>query len=132
MQNPQQEIYRNMPGDGSPEWEKSFYGYLAEYGEWDIDKFWVFHKALINIAKQVDFEQPIERELAYALIYIQERVLTIVSSHFSDNEFSFTSIEDSTLYDALDRFELALKGAITGEVIPESSFDLVNPLLANA
>ncbi|WP_261841400.1 immunity 41 family protein [Aliamphritea ceti] len=69
------EIFKNIPGDGCLEWEDSFYGYLSEHGEWDLDKFWVLHKALIDIAKEIDDELSVSRELSYALLYIQQNVL---------------------------------------------------------
>jgi len=36
--DPQSEIFRNMPGDGSAEWEETFYGCLSEHGDWNIVK----------------------------------------------------------------------------------------------
>jgi hypothetical protein len=127
------EIFKNIPGDESPEWEQSFYGYLSEYGEWDLEKFWVFHKALVEVAKEVDSEGQVDRELSYALLYIQQKVLTHISSHFNPAiEWQFTSINDDQLYELQERFELAILGAISGQVIDETSFDTLNPLLSNA
>ena len=127
------EIFRNMPGNGSDEWEKTFYGHLSEFGEWNIEKFWVFHKALVTIGKQVEEGTEVNRNLAHTLLYIQQRVLTHVASHFNPAiDWQFESINDEQIYEYIERFELAILGAISGEVIPESSFDIVNPLLSNA
>ncbi|MCX7553110.1 Imm41 family immunity protein [Marinicella sp. S1101] len=126
------EIFRNMPGDGSDEWEKTFFGFLSEFGDWHVEKFWVFHKALIDIGKKVDKKGSVDRELSYALLYIQDSVLTHIASHFDPAiDWQFTSIAGEEIYGFKERFELAILGAISGEVIPETSFDLINPLIKN-
>ncbi len=122
-----------MPGDGSAEWEETFYGYLSEHGDWDIEKFWVFHMALIEIGKEVQEGTVVGRNLVYALLYIQQGVLTHIASHFNSQvDWKFETVDDEQLFEFAERFELAILGAISGEVPAESSFDLVNPLLSNA
>ncbi|PQJ60651.1 hypothetical protein BTO10_14995 [Vibrio chagasii] len=131
MSNPPvDEIYKNVPGDGSPDWEHTFYGHLSEYGEWDIEKFWIFHKALIEVGMLVKEGTSVDRNLAYALLYIQHGVLVHIGSHFNSRvSWKFESIDDEELRDYAERFQLAILGAISGDIVPESSFDLINPLI---
>jgi len=131
--DPQSEIFRTMPGDGSAEWEETFYGCLSEHGNWDMEKFWIFHMALTEIGKEVQEDAVVDRKLVYALLYIQQHVLTHVTSHYNSQvDWKFEAIDDEQLFEFVERFELAILGAISGEVSAESSFDLVNPLLADA
>lgn len=130
--DPSVEIFKNLPGDGSVEWEDTFYGYLSEHGEWDVEKFWVLHKALILLGRSVQKDLTVDRSLAHALLYIQQHVLTHVASHSDPRvDWKIESLNDDQLYEYTERFELAILGAISGELLPESSFDLVNPLLSN-
>lgn len=123
------ELERNIPGHSN--WEGSFFERLSEYGEWDREAFWRLHIDLVELAKLAD-ENPIDRNLAYMLIYLQQRVLSLVAAHFAKNDiFSITNLKGEQLYEFKERFDMAITGVITGEVLPESSFDLVNPLLIN-
>ncbi|TMN68458.1 hypothetical protein CWB85_18465 [Pseudoalteromonas sp. S1727] len=125
------ELVRNIPGNSN--WEGSFYERLTEYGEWDSKSFWVLHLDLLNIAKQQVTNQPVERELAYMLLLLQQKVLTLISAHFAKNDvFKIVNINTEQLYEYQERFKMAILGAISGEVLPESSFDLANPLVKNA
>ncbi len=125
------ELVRNIPGNSN--WEGSFYERLTEYGEWDSKSFWVLHLDLLNIAKQQVTNQPVERELAYMLLLLQQKVLTLISAHFAKNDvFKIVNINTEQLYEFQERFKMAILGAISGEVLPESSFDLANPLVKNA
>ncbi|WP_104403509.1 Imm41 family immunity protein [Vibrio penaeicida] len=124
------EILKNVPGDGSPDWEHTFYGRLSEYGEWDVQKFWTLHRALIEVGVLVKESTSVDRNLVYALLYIQNGVLVHVSSHFDSRvSWKVESIDDEELQEYAERFQLAILGAISGDIIPESSFELVNPLL---
>ncbi|MCG7490195.1 immunity 41 family protein [Vibrio sp. Of14-4] len=125
------ELERNIPGHAN--WEGSFYERLSEYGEWDSETFWVLHSELLDIAKKQDLHSPVIRELAYMLLYIQQRVLNLISAHFAENDFfEISNIDTEQLYEFRERFEMAILGTITGKVLPETSFDLVNPLINNA
>ncbi len=125
------ELERNIPGNSS--WEGSFYERLTEYGEWNINAFWKLHYDLVNIAKNQDTDLLLDRNLAYRLLYLQQRVLTLISSHFSkDIEWEISNINSDEIYEFKERFEMAILGAVSGEVLPEDSFDLVNPLVKNA
>jgi hypothetical protein len=124
------ELLRNIPGN--PNWEGSFYERLTECGEWDSKSFWLLHLDLLNIAKQQISSQPVDRELAYTLLLLQQKVLTLISAHFAKNDvFQIDNINTEQLYEFKERFQIAVLGAISGEVLPESSFDLVNPLVKN-
>ncbi|MCT8863716.1 hypothetical protein FJD32_003685 [Shewanella sp. LC6] len=125
------ELTRNIPGN--TRWEGSFYERLTEYGEWDSKSFWALHFDLLEIAKHQNTDLPVERELAYMLLYLQQRVLNLISAHFNKNDvFEISNINPEQLYEFKERFEMAILGAISGEVLSETSFDLVNPLVKNA
>lgn len=124
------ELERNIPGHSN--WEGSFFERLTEYGEWDREAFWRLHQELVELAQRAD-KNPVDRDLAYMLLYLQQRVLNLVASHFAKNDvFKITNLKGEQLYEFKERFDMAILGVITGEVLPESSFDLVNPLLNNA
>ena len=124
------ELERNIPGNSN--WEGSFYERLTEYGEWDSSSFWVLHLELLNIAKHQNQNSPVERELVYMLLILQQKVMNLISAHFSKNDvFEINNINNELLYEFKERFEMAILGAISGEVLPESSFDLINPLVKN-
>ena len=125
------ELERNIPNHR--DWEGSFYETLTEYGEWNADAFWKLHLELISIAQGVNAESPVNRELSYMLLYLQQRVLNLISAHFNENDcFKIKNLNNENLFEFKERFEIAILGAITGEILSESSFDLVNPLLENA
>lgn len=125
------ELERNIPGNLN--WEGSFYERLTEDGEWDSKSFWVLHLELLNIAKQQKPDVGVDRDLAYMLLYLQQRVLTLIASHSTNKDsFKICNINNDQLYEFEERFNMAILGAISGKVLPETSFDLVNPLIKNA
>ena len=125
------ELERNLPGH--PDWEGSFYEKLTDYGEWDVNAFWKLHLDFLEIAESVNGSNTISRDLARKLLLLQQKVLNLVSSHFNDNDvYEIANIETDLLYEFIERFEMAILGAVSGEVHPESSFGLVNPLVKNA
>ncbi len=124
-------LEKNMPGQSN--WEGSFYERLIEYGEWDAKAFWELHLNLLNIANRQDPHLQVDRELAYMLLYIQQRILNLISAHFDNNDvFKISNLSSEQVYEFKERFEMAILSAISGEVLAESSFDLVNPLVKNA
>ena len=51
-------------------------------------------------------------------------------SHFNKNDtVKLKGVTDEQLHEFMERFDLAIQGISSGEVLPESSFDLVNPLI---
>ena len=67
------------------------------------------------------------------LLYLHQKVLNLITAHFTKNDvFEISNIKTEQLYEYKERFEMAILGAISGEVLPEASFDLVNPLVKNA
>jgi hypothetical protein len=125
------ELERNIPGN--PKWEGSFFERLTEYGEWDSEAFWLLHFDLLQLAMCTDSSEPVDRNLSYMLLYLQQRVLNLISAHFAKNDsFNITDLNDKQLYEFKERFDMAILGVVTGEVLPESSFDLMNPLVKNA
>lgn len=125
------ELERNMPGNSN--WEGSFFERLTEYGEWDVEAFWLLHHKLLQLAKSTNSDDSIDRNISYMLLYIQQRVLGLIAAHFAKNDtFKISNLNGEQLYEFKERFEMAILGAVTGEALPESSFDLVNPLVENA
>jgi hypothetical protein len=125
------ELKRNMPGN--PQWEASFFERLTEFGEWNAESFWILHLELLSIAKAADTKAPVNRDLVYMLLYLQQRVLSLISAHFNENDiFEIANIEPDLLFQFEERFEIAVLSAISGKWLPESSFDLINPLVKNA
>ncbi|TQF70040.1 Imm41 family immunity protein [Pseudoalteromonas luteoviolacea] len=123
------ELIRNIPG--SSNWVGSFYERLIEYGEWDSSAFWELHLDLLNIAKQQVMNEPVERELVYMLLKLQQNVLNLICAHFAEEDvFEICNINNEQLYEFSERFKMAILAAISGEILPESSFDLTNPLIA--
>ena len=112
------------------EWEGSFSEKLYEYGEWDIKEFWKLHKNLIELAIYLRDHDQIDKVLMGRILGIQKSVWTIVASHFNKNDVvNLQGITDEKLHDFIERFDMAILGITSGEVLPESSFDLVNPLI---
>lgn len=122
------ELARNMPGNAG--WEGSFYERLTEYGEWNEEAFWKLHQELTEIAKSVNGEPYVSRRLMHMLVFVQERVLNLISAHFNvDDVFKISNISVDSICQFRERFQMAIIGVATGEVLPESFFDLANPLL---
>lgn len=122
------ELARNMPAH--PEWEGSFYERLTEYGEWNEEVFWKLHLELIDVARKVNNQPLVDRQLMHMLVFIQQRVLNLVSAHFNSNDgFQISNLDVDLIREFRERFEMAIIGAVSGEVLPEASFDLKNPLI---
>lgn len=122
------EFERNMPGH--EDWEGSFYERLTEYGEWNLDAFWKLHLDLHRIASAVGSSDSLDRDLATNLLTLQQKVLNLIAAHFHKNDvFRIENVTEEMLSALTERFEFAIIDAVTGEIVPESAFDLVNPLL---
>lgn len=124
-------IYQNIPGN--PHWIGSFYERLVEYGEWNVDEFWRLHLALIEAAKNSSKSEQINRALALAVVKIHLRVSGLISAHFDNNDvFKITNLSHEEIHQFKERLDLAVSGVFSGEVLPESSFDLKRPHQKNA
>jgi hypothetical protein len=124
-------IYENLPGH--PKWEGTFYERLVEYGEWNISAFWQLHLALIQAAKVEPQLGLIDRTLASSIFRIYSRVSGLIACHFDQNDsFNITNLSYDEIHEYKERLELAVAGFFSGEVIPESSFDLKNPMIKDA
>jgi len=124
-------IYHNIPGN--PQWRGSFYERLAEDGEWDIDEFWRLHFALIEAAKNPAASENINRSLALNVVQIHLRVSGLICAHFDNNDvFKIENLSREEIYAFKERLDLAVAGVFSGEVLPESSFDLKCPNTKNA
>jgi hypothetical protein len=122
------ELMKNLPSH--PDWCSSFYGKLAEDGEWNVDAFWRLHVDLLQIAKDFHNEECISRELLYALIYVQNGVLNSIVYNLSKKDaFKIINIDENSIMKFKERFDSAMICIGAGDILPETSFDLVNPLL---
>ena len=125
------ELQRNLPGN--PNWEGSFYEQLTEHAVWDVDAFWQLHLYLVQSAAAQSGSGLVNRDLALAIVTLQGKVMTLVSAHYDANDvFKIRNIHPETLHSFVERFQHAMLAVISGEVLPESSYDLVNPLLVHA
>ena len=123
------EILRNLPGD--PHWEGSFYEQLTEYAIWDENAFWRLHLALLEAAKtpRIAFS----RENVRALVSLQGKVLNLISAHYNPGDaFNIRNLSHERLQAFDERFQHAVLSVFSGEVTPETSYDLVNPLIVHA
>ena len=113
-----------------PDWEGSFSERLYEYCEWNSSEFWKLHKALIELAVWLTDKEQIDKRLVGRIIGIQKSVWSMVAAHFNKNDtVKLKGVTDEQLHEFMERFDLAIQGISSGEVLPESSFDLVNPLI---
>ena len=123
-------LYRNCPS--SPNWEGSFVERLHEYSEWNIAAFWQLHKELTEMTLTYVSEDLVEKDIAARIVSLQKTVCTSFAAHFNKNDgFTIKNISTEELHEYMERFDMAILGVFTGQVLPESSFDRVNPLLAN-
>lgn len=123
-------IYQNTPGNDS--WEGTFYERLVEYAYWDTQEFWRLHSALLDAAVLSARSEKIDRHLAECVIRIYSRVRGLVSAHFNANDFfKIQNLNDVEIHEFCERLDLAVIGVFSGEVLPESSFDLQNPMIEN-
>ena len=121
-------LEQNMPG--SLNWEGSFYEQLSEYGIWNADEFWKLHFELVEMANKVKRLEKIDRELAVLLVSFSVKVFNLFVAHFNKNDvFKIQNIDADAIFNFKERFELAVEGALSGEVLPESYFNLKNPLI---
>ena len=121
-------IFRNLPGN--PKWEGSFYEQLSEHGRWDIDEFWILHLAITQTAKSLKQSDLIEKKLALNVVVLQSRIDQLFVAHFNKNDaYEILDLSVDELFAFKERFDLAVMGVFSGEVLPESSFELTNPLL---
>lgn len=120
-------LFRNLPGH--PEWAGSFHERLVEDGIWDEMEFWRLHLELVNATSVTRGSQFIERGLALAVARIHSRVLGAVAAHVDPNDlFRIPNLSDEELRTFIERWDHAVLGFFSGNVIPESSYDLHNPL----
>jgi hypothetical protein len=120
-------IFANLPS--SLEWPTSFLGRLVEDCIWDKEQFWRLHLALLTVAESAQASSVLDRELSLAVMRLQARVLGALSAHYcSDDLFKISNLADRELRDYAERFEHATLSVFSGEILPESSYDLQNPL----
>lgn len=121
-------IFRNLPGNEN--WESSFYAQLTEYGIWDKNAFWMLHSDLVHAANLFRDADSVDKELAWAIVRLQSHVDRLFIAHFNQNDvFAIHDLSTDDMYAFKERFDMAVLGVFSGEVLPEDAFELVNPLL---
>ncbi|WP_298772964.1 Imm41 family immunity protein [uncultured Shewanella sp.] len=115
-----------------PDWEGSFSERLYEHNEWNIDAFWKLHKELADLAIWLKTYDEVDKQLFGKLLGIQKSVWMMVASHFNKNDtVLINGVTDEELQEFIERFDMVFLAISTGNILPESSFDLVNPLIKN-
>lgn len=121
-------IFRNLPGNSK--WEGSFYEQLTEFGIWDEKEFWLLHLDLIVAAGEFKNADSIDKKLACGIVALQSKIDRLFAAHFNERDaFKIIGIGEENLYAFKERFDLAVIGVFSGEVLSEDAFDVVNPLL---
>jgi len=127
----QAEILRNLPGN--PNWEGSFYERLSQHGFWDVAEFWKLHLALVVSATDFAACTHIGRPLAAGVATLQARISNLIAAHYNAHDaFQISNLTAAELNAFSERFEHAVLAVFSGAVLPESSYDLVNPLVGSA
>ena len=113
-----------------PMWIGSFFEKLIEYGVWDEDEFWKLHKNLVGIAVALKNDVTVEKSLLSLLLRIQKCLNDYLIYHLDkESSYSIKNVSTEKLFQFIERFDSAIISIGTGEIIPEVSFDLKNPLL---
>ncbi|MFZ6768854.1 hypothetical protein ACO0LM_17490 [Undibacterium sp. Di26W] len=121
-------ISRNLPGNAN--WAGSFYEQLSEYGIWDKDAFWLLNKDLVLAANKLKNLNSVDKEFASAIVRLQSNVDRLFAAHFNKNDvFKIVNLSTDDMYAFKERFDMAVTGVFSGEVLSEYAFELVNPLL---
>jgi len=122
------EILRNIPGN--PNWDGSFYEQLAEYGRWDSNEFWKLHLEIILLTKDLAKFDSIQKSTALHVVWLQSKIKDLLIANFNIGDgFEILDLNKIDIFSYLERLDSAIIGIFSGEVIPESEFELVNPLI---
>jgi len=107
------ELKRNMPGQAM--WEGSFYEALIENAIWNTEAFDQLHTELLDIAKAVKPNEPVNRELATMILFLQQRVSMLVAAHYNiDDVYKISNLSNDDLLDFKEQFDIAIASSITG------------------
>jgi hypothetical protein len=120
-------IFKNLPKNIL--WEGSFYENLIEYCVWNENEFWKLHFELTRLASDTK-SKDINKELAWAIITIYQRVSDYIAAHFNPNDIThIENLTDEQIRNYKERLDIAVISVFSGEAYNESSFDLKSPLL---
>ena len=113
-------------------WQESFYAKLTEGGIWDRDEFWKLHRDLGWITSELMDSDCMERDFATDLVWLLSRINELYVAHFDKNDvFQILNLSDDELRQFKERFDVAVHGVFSGELLSEAEFELVNPLIDN-
>ena len=122
------EIYRYSAKH--PDWEGSFSERLYEHAEWDHGEFWKLHKELIDLSIHWYHESRIDKKIVGKILGIQQSIHSTIIAHYDNNDyFKITNITDEEIHQLKERIDTAIIALTSGDIMPESSFELKNPLL---
>lgn len=87
----------------------SFHYELVEEWMWNIEKYWVLEKKLINIIKELYNKDTISKTLARNLYYLSHSIQSSIQCSLSENDFfEIKNLDfESTLY-YRDRLDLII------------------------
>lgn len=123
-----QTIARNLPGDEN--WEGSFYERLAEHGVWDEHEFWLIHREIVELAARFSDKADIDKKFAYSVILLYSKIDALVTANFNvDDAYVITGLTAEEIFLHKERLDHAVLSVFSGAIMPESAFDLANPLL---
>lgn len=113
-----------------PDWEGSFSERLYECNEWNPQEFWKLHRELIELAIYLRGFDNVDKKLVAKLLVIQKSVHSAIAAHYDPNDVvTLSGVTEDELHEYMERFDMAILGVASGEVLSEESFDLVNPLI---
>lgn len=125
-----QTVLRNLQGGDN--WKGSFYEQLAEFGRWDLHEFWLLHREITVISREISKNLSRNKDAVFAIITIYQKINNLILSNFDANdEYSILCVDNNDLLAYKERLDLAVLSLFSGEIYPESSFDIMNPLIAD-
>lgn len=123
-----EQIFRNLPGN--PNWEGSFYEQLTEFGKWNRDEFWKLHLELLSVAQFEARSETLDRAVALAVVTLYSKISSLISANYNTNDvFKIVNLTNDDLGAFTERLQHAVLSVFSGKIIPESSYDLTNPLI---
>ncbi|GIP21037.1 Imm41 family immunity protein [Paenibacillus sp. J22TS3] len=108
--------------------EGSFIYGLHENAHFDVSAFWDYYNSLVFITKETKENRDLDRKTTDMVCYTYSYIMrSLVWNFCPDDLYSISNLpaDDLNLY--VERLEIAFMGYIKGQVINDSSFELVNP-----
>ena len=122
------EILRNFPA--SKEYRNSsFVGIWHEQCKISIEEYWKLDKAIYDLS-EIYVQNDIPREVAWPLMRIFSYIMASTQAHYDLNDgFQIKDLEDVSLNEFTERFQLVFEGFFKGDMPKNSMFSIINPLI---